>query len=215
MKNYYILGKSSCTIAILLENLHSLYDKEFSVTIIKNMEDQSHLPYSIDGISIKEIDIDDLDVSELNNCILGVMTVNSKKTVHNIFNDKYPIANYINVIPQHSTVSQTVKLGTGCMLNYGSVLAPYVQIGNFVTVNRNSSIGHHTTIGDFVTINPGVNVAGNCNISEGVTLGIGCNVIDGITIGKNCVIGAGSLVTKDIPEGMVAYGVPTKIVRPI
>jgi acetyltransferase-like isoleucine patch superfamily enzyme len=42
---------------------------------------------------------------------------------------------------------------------------------------------------------------------------MGANIIDGITIGDNVIIGAGSLVTKDIPNDVTAYGVPCKIVR--
>ena len=37
----------------------------------------------------------------------------------------------------------------------------------------------------------------------------------GVTIGKNSVIGAGSIVTKDIPENVIAYGNPCKVAREI
>jgi acetyltransferase-like isoleucine patch superfamily enzyme len=42
---------------------------------------------------------------------------------------------------------------------------------------------------------------------------MGSNIIDNVKIGKNVIIGAGSLVTKDIPDNVVAYGNPCKIVR--
>jgi acetyltransferase-like isoleucine patch superfamily enzyme len=38
-------------------------------------------------------------------------------------------------------------------------------------------------------------------------------VLDHVKIGKNCVIGAGSIVTKDIPDDVIAYGSPCKIIR--
>jgi acetyltransferase-like isoleucine patch superfamily enzyme len=40
-------------------------------------------------------------------------------------------------------------------------------------------------------------------------------VLPGVTIGKGSVIGAGSLVTKDIPAGVLAYGNPCRVIRPI
>lgn len=55
------------------------------------------------------------------------------------------------------------------------------------------------------------------DIHIGDNVWIACNtvIIGGVTIGKNCVIGAGSVVTKDIPEGYLAYGNPCRPVRPI
>ncbi len=37
--------------------------------------------------------------------------------------------------------------------------------------------------------------------------------MQGVTIGRNCVIGANSVVTKDIPDGCVAVGVPAKVIK--
>jgi len=39
-------------------------------------------------------------------------------------------------------------------------------------------------------------------------------VLEDVNIGANALIGAGSLVLKDIPDGVVAYGSPAKVVRP-
>ena len=53
------------------------------------------------------------------------------------------------------------------------------------------------------------------HIGENCWLGAGVIVMPGVTIGDNTVIGAGSVVTKDIPAGYLAYGVPAKPIRPI
>ena len=52
-------------------------------------------------------------------------------------------------------------------------------------------------------------------IGNNVWLGAGVIVMPGVTIGDNSVIGAGSVVTKDIPSGVVAHGTPCKVVREI
>jgi len=42
---------------------------------------------------------------------------------------------------------------------------------------------------------------------------MGANIVDGIQIGADTIIGAGSLVTKDVPAGVIAYGNPCRVVR--
>ena len=121
----------------------------------------------------------------------------------------------VNLISDNSDISQTVKLGRGIVVNTLVSIAGHTTIGDFVFINRNVSIGHHTVIGEYTTINPGVNIAGNVIIGEGCQIGIGANIIDGVKIGNNTIIGAGSLVTKDIPDNVVAYGNPCKIIKQI
>lgn len=53
------------------------------------------------------------------------------------------------------------------------------------------------------------------NIKRNVWIGAGVVVLPGITIGENSVIGAGSVVTKDIPDNVVAVGTPCKVIRTI
>lgn len=50
---------------------------------------------------------------------------------------------------------------------------------------------------------------------KNVWIGSGTQILSGVTIEDNTVIGAGSVVTKDIPANVVAYGVPCKIIREI
>ena len=53
------------------------------------------------------------------------------------------------------------------------------------------------------------------HIGKNVWLGAGVIVMPGVTIGDNSVIGAGSIVTKDIPSNVVAFGNPCKVFREI
>ncbi len=53
------------------------------------------------------------------------------------------------------------------------------------------------------------------HIGNRVWIGAGATILPGITIGDDSVIGAGSIVTKDIPSGVVAVGNPCRVLRPI
>ena len=53
---------------------------------------------------------------------------------------------------------------------------------------------------------------GKIEVGERTFIGANSTIMPGVTIGKRCVIGAGSVVTKDVPDGMVVCGVPAKVV---
>jgi maltose O-acetyltransferase len=52
-------------------------------------------------------------------------------------------------------------------------------------------------------------------IGDGVWLGAGALVCPGVSIGENAVVGAGSVVTRDLPAGVVAFGNPARVSREI
>lgn len=52
-------------------------------------------------------------------------------------------------------------------------------------------------------------------LADGVWLGAGAIVGPGVSIGENTVVGAGAVVTRDLPEGVVAYGQPARVARRI
>jgi maltose O-acetyltransferase len=52
-------------------------------------------------------------------------------------------------------------------------------------------------------------------IGDGAWLGAGALVCPGVSIGENTVVGAGSVVTRSLPAGVVAYGNPARVARPV
>lgn len=126
-----------------------------------------------------------------------------------------PAESFASIVSGTADVSSTVYIGRGVIVCGMTCIAGHTKIGDFVFVNRGCTIGHHTEIGEFTSVNPGSNIAGNIKIGKNCQIGIGASIIDGITIGDNAIIGAGSVVTKDIPSNVVAYGNPCKVIRSI
>ena len=52
-------------------------------------------------------------------------------------------------------------------------------------------------------------------VGEDAKLGAGVTVLPGVKIGAGALVGAGSLVTHDVPAGMIAKGAPAKAFRPV
>lgn len=204
-----ILGFSVATVTMILDNLEScgIYP---AVRVLNNLNLADIIPYQNDAFKITLINsLDQFD--EGSTAFLGVYKSAIKQKVFERF--KSHNFNYINIIHQNSAISTTAKFAKGILINSFVSIAAHSTIGNFVSINRNASVGHHTVIGDFATINPGATVAGHVNIGKCSVIGLGANIIDGVSIGENTIIGAGSLVTKDIPANVIAYGNPCKIIK--
>jgi sugar O-acyltransferase (sialic acid O-acetyltransferase NeuD family) len=203
-----ILGKGDNMITMILDNLYS-NNTTPNITIYNNLNQPILNPFKHNWFKMKvveNVNMDDYDV-----LTIGVyQPQNKKKIIQSLSPD---MTKFINVIHSGLDISKTSFIGIGALINSKVSIAAHTTIGDFVSINRHVSIGHHTTVSDYCSINPGTNIAGNVTIGKGTTIGIGANIIDGVKIGDNTIIGAGSLVTKDIPSNVVAYGSPCKIIK--
>lgn len=116
-------------------------------------------------------------------------------------------------IIDRTAVVDARMIGSNVFIGKNSVVNSNASIGDMAIINSGSVIEHDTIIENFVHIAPGVVICGNCKVGENSHIGAGSVVIQGITIGKDCIIGAGSVVVKDIPDGVVAFGNPCRVVR--
>lgn len=117
----------------------------------------------------------------------------------------------INAIHPSAVVASSVKLGRGVVIAAGAVVNPGSKIGDNVIINTSASIDHDCVIEKGAHICPGVHLAGSVEIGRESWIGIGSIVKDKIKIGEETMIGAGSVVVKDIPDHVIAFGVPAEI----
>ena len=130
------------------------------------------------------------------------------------------------------------SIGDGCYVEspvYSNFGCGHVHFGNNVYCNFGCTfvddthiyVGDNTMFGPHVTLATAGHPILPClreegyqynlpiNIGKNCWLGAQVIVFPGVTIGDNTVIGAGSVVTKDIPSGVVAVGNPCRVLRKI
>lgn len=120
---------------------------------------------------------------------------------------------FATAIHPSAIVSPSAKIGEGSVVMAGAVINADAVIGKHCIVNTGATIDHDVVLGDYVHVAPGVNISGATHVGEGTWVGVGSCVIQCLNIGKNCMIGAGSVVVHDIPDNVVAYGNPCRVVR--
>lgn len=117
------------------------------------------------------------------------------------------------LIHRSAVISLSAKIGENSHILAGAVIAPMVELGEACIVNTNAGVDHECVLAAGVHIAPGATLCGCVQIGENTLIGAGSTVLPRVKIGANVVIGAGSVVTRDIPDGVVVFGNPAKIIR--
>ncbi|MDE6933263.1 MAG: sugar O-acetyltransferase [Oscillospiraceae bacterium] len=119
--------------------------------------------------------------------------------------------------PFHCDYGYNIEVGDNFFANYGLTILDVakVSIGNNVQIAPNVSIytAGHPVHPD--SRNSGYEYGIPITIGDNVWIGGNVVILPGVTIGSNSVIGAGSVVSKDIPDWVIAVGSPCRVVRKI
>jgi maltose O-acetyltransferase len=119
--------------------------------------------------------------------------------------------------PFHLEYGMRVSIGAGTFMNYDCLMLDVAP----VTIGAACQVASRV---QFVTathpIDPkarriGWESAKPIALGDNVWLSAGVTVCPGVTIGEHTVVGAGAVVTRDLPAGVVAMGVPARVVREI
>ncbi|QPZ38859.1 sugar O-acetyltransferase [Paramicrobacterium chengjingii] len=127
-----------------------------------------------------------------------------------------PVDETVTVFPPFaSDFGKNITLGKRVFINSGCRFQD--QAG--VTIGDDCLIGHNAV---FATLNHDIDPLhradmhpGPITLGNNVWLGANVTVLPGVTIGEDAVVGAASVVTKDVPPGMIVVGSPARIVRAV
>jgi bifunctional UDP-N-acetylglucosamine pyrophosphorylase/glucosamine-1-phosphate N-acetyltransferase len=130
-------------------------------------------------------------------------------------------------VVEGAVMEEGSDVGPFSHLRPGAHLGPGAHVGNFGEVKNSSlgagaKMGHFSYVGD-AEVGAGANIGAGtvtCNfdgrrkhrtvIGEEAFIGSGTMLVAPVRVGRRAVIGAGSVVTHDIPDDTVAYGVPAR-----
>lgn len=119
--------------------------------------------------------------------------------------------------PFHCDFGSQITIGDDFTGNFNLTIldeAP-VEIGDHVFIGPNVSLCTVTHALHADQRNAGIMRSLPIRIGNNVWIGAGCVVLQGVTIGDDTVVGAGSVITRDLPAGVVAFGNPCRVIRPL
>ncbi|ELG5191248.1 DapH/DapD/GlmU-related protein [Vibrio vulnificus] len=142
-------------------------------------------------------------VIDLENCTIG------------FWPSPYFLTTYAHIEARNCTAKVFIGSGT-CVNNNAVIIADKssIFIGDKVLIGANVFI----TDSDFHGLEPENRLNGkyNCqpvSINENVFIGSNVTILKGVTIGTNSVISAGAVVSKNIPDNVIAGGIPARVIR--
>lgn len=137
-------------------------------------------------------------------CRIGTNTVLRRETNigdHSIFGS-------LSASEGKNWVGNHVLIETQCHITSGIIIEDWVFIASlFVGANDPTILHGRRHVEKFVPKGP--------HIKFGSRIAVDVTVLPGVVIGRECLIGASTLVTKDLPDFSVAYGVPARVVKSV
>lgn len=108
-----------------------------------------------------------------------------------------------------------IRLGRDVFLGPYTVIYGHggVEIGDCCLIAMHCRIvsSNHTIPAFGTDIRSGPDIRLPVKIGRDVWLGAGVTVLGGVTLGDGCIVGAGSVVTKSLPAGCIAHGIPAEV----
>ena len=183
----------------------ALFDKNTSLTT----------PFENIPLFHKEVDLFNFIHGERINYIVAIGGSNGAERlrVHDLLLASGLIP--VTAIHPSAVIATNASIGEGNQLLINATIGSRVRTGKSVIVNTSASIDHECILEDGVHIGPGTTLAGCVHVGTCSFLGTGSVVLPRIKIGKHSIIGAGSIVTKDIPDNVIVYGNPAKVIKTI
>lgn len=172
------------------------YDANYDVELLRERENAEDLYFEFNSTKPSE--------KEKREEILKKLLPNMKKDV-------------IILSPFYTDYGYNCIIGEKTFINHNA----YLMDGAEIKIGRNCFIGPNCSIYTadhpicFEERNIGLEKALPIIIKDNVWIGGDVTILPGVVIGENSVIGAKSLVTKDIPANVVAFGNPCRVIRKI
>jgi sugar O-acyltransferase (sialic acid O-acetyltransferase NeuD family) len=211
MRNILLIGGGEhvryCIDIIEKENKYTV----IGITDLKININTAILGYQILG---EQKDID--TIVNTYNIDGGIITIGDnwkRKIAYDFIKNKIKDFQFGTAIHPSTIIGKNVEIGRGTVIMAGCIISPNAKIGDFCFLASGAILEHDSIMNNFSSLSAGSVTGGNVKIGEYSAITLGVTIFDRISIGEHTVVGSGSLVTKDIPSHVLAYGAPAKIIR--
>jgi sugar O-acyltransferase (sialic acid O-acetyltransferase NeuD family) len=193
-----------------------IIEKKIGGEIVGIIDSVKEIGTEVSGYKIIGRQEDLLELMEKHNFQSGIVTIGdnySRFTVYESIKRLCPDFNFVNAIHPSVIVGNGAIIGKGVVAMAGVIFNTNCHIGEGTFFATGAQIEHDCDIEPFASVSAGTVLGGFVKLGMFSALTLNVTVLDRVSIGINTVVGAGSLVLKDLPHNVLAYGNPCKIIR--
>jgi len=119
----------------------------------------------------------------------------------------------LTAVHPSAVVAPSAQIGAGVVIMAAAVVNPDAHIGRGAILNTGVIVEHDCHVGEFAHLSPNAAMGGGAKIGSLSWLGMGASIIHGVAVGSKTIIGAGAVVVREIPDEVMAMGVPARVHR--
>lgn len=112
-------------------------------------------------------------------------------------------------------VAPSASLGPGTAVMAGAIIQSGASVAAHVIVNSGAILEHDSSVEAGASLSPGCATGGRVRIGAQAFVGTGAVLCPRVEVGRGSIVGAGAVVTKSLPAGVVAFGNPARVIRPV
>lgn len=117
----------------------------------------------------------------------------------------------ITLVHPSALISPSATIGNGTVVMATVVVNAEAKIGAGAIINTGVIVEHDCSVGEYAHLSPNSAMGGASSLGAMSWLGMGASIIHRVSVGAGSVVGAGAVVIQDLPDTVVAVGVPARI----